>query len=664
MLRSISGYFLIIAVSVIAGVGITIVNGQRYLAEQRLQVTQISASIASEITQSLNEKVLITKGIAAVFEAEPDLPADRFAQIAKKMVQEAEDIINVAAAPDLVFKYVFPLEQNQAVMGLDLRDRSDFMGGVDQAMLLGETLVDGPFELVQGGQGFITRSPVMYPSGTGASQGVWGVVSLVIDKNRFFSAVEDLHMSHGLDIVIETERGESLYGQSEVIEGDPVLTRVTAPGVSWTVSSVPRGGWPKTPPNFNLLWGLVALAAIVAILVKRSFDWLFARSVRAETQLMEAIEALDDGFALYDCDDRLILCNNRYKEMYPASADAMIPGRRFEDIVRYGLARGQFNAALGDEEAWLSKRLELHRTAGRPMEQGLNDGRWLRVVERRTPSGNTVGFRVDITELKAALAKAEKASAAKTEFLNTISHELRTPLTVVLGYNAFLRKPETLPTYMALAKTVDAESNVALSQALDAYQADIDRFAMQIDVSGQQLMGLIGGILDLAAIEEGTLRLKREVVNLRKLCDEVAAEMRPFADKKGLELTVSGDAGKVFADPLRLKQIASNLIVNAIKFTDRGEISVHLGKDGSKAWVEVRDSGRGIAAADLDRIFDRFAQLDASNTRDNGGVGLGLPISSELAVLHGGRVTVQSIEGKGSVFRLELSHAQAETEAA
>jgi len=319
---------------------------------------------------------------------------------------------------------------------------------------------------------------------------------------------------------------------------------------------------------------------------------------------------------------------------------------------------------LGDEEAWLSKRLELHRTAGRPMEQGLNDGRWLRVVERRTPSGNTVGFRVDITELKAALAKAEKASAAKTEFLNTISHELRTPLTVVLGYNAFLRKPETLPTYMALAKTVDAESNVALSQALDAYQADIDRFAMQIDVSGQQLMGLIGGILDLAAIEEGTLRLKREVVNLRKLCDEVAAEMRPFADKKGLELTVSGDAGKVFADPLRLKQIASNLIVNAIKFTDRGEISVHLGKDGSKAWVEVRDSGRGIAAADLDRIFDRFAQLDASNTRDNGGVGLGLPISSELAVLHGGRVTVQSIEGKGSVFRLELSHAQAETEAA
>ena len=133
----------------------------------------------------------------------------------------------------------------------------------------------------------------------------------------------------------------------------------------------------------------------------------------AQARLMAAVGALTDGFVLYDADDRLVLCNDRYREIYPKSAPAMVPGARFEDILRYGLAQGEYAAAIGREEAWLAERLEAHFASEHQMEQRLQDGRWLRIFERSTPDGGRVGLRVDITALKLAeeRALADRAAA-------------------------------------------------------------------------------------------------------------------------------------------------------------------------------------------------------------------------------------------------------------
>lgn len=133
----------------------------------------------------------------------------------------------------------------------------------------------------------------------------------------------------------------------------------------------------------------------------------------AQTRLMAAVGALTDGFALYDADDRLVLCNDRYREIYPKSAAAMVRGARFEDILRYGLAQGEYAAAIGREEDWLRERLEAHHAPEHQMEQQLQDGRWLRIFERSTPDGGRVGLRVDITALKQAeeRALADRAAA-------------------------------------------------------------------------------------------------------------------------------------------------------------------------------------------------------------------------------------------------------------
>lgn len=134
-----------------------------------------------------------------------------------------------------------------------------------------------------------------------------------------------------------------------------------------------------------------------------------AEAKAAEQRLSVAIETLPDGFVLFDADERLVLCNERYRELYSASAPVLVEGARFEDILRYGLERGQYAEAVGREEAWLAERLASHKAPSSAIVQQLDDGRWVRIVERRTPDGGRVGLRIDITEQLESRERAERA---------------------------------------------------------------------------------------------------------------------------------------------------------------------------------------------------------------------------------------------------------------
>jgi PAS domain S-box-containing protein len=138
-------------------------------------------------------------------------------------------------------------------------------------------------------------------------------------------------------------------------------------------------------------------------------------AARARATLEAAVEALEDGFVLYDADDRLVICNERYREIYPRSAAAIVPGASFEEILRHGLAHGEYADAVGREEEWLAERLERHRAPDSEVEQRLSDGRWLRIFEKTTPDGGRVGLRVDITALKQAEQSARADLAAAME---------------------------------------------------------------------------------------------------------------------------------------------------------------------------------------------------------------------------------------------------------
>jgi PAS domain S-box-containing protein len=235
-----------------------------------------------------------------------------------------------------------------------------------------------------------------------------------------------------------------------------------------------------------------------------------------------------------------------------------------------------------------------------------------------------------------ARTAAEQASRAKTDFLATMSHELRTPLNAIIGYESLLADGVTGPI-------------------TDAQRRQLDR----IGSSAHHLLMLIDEVLTLSRVEAGKEVVHLESVDVSRVLDEAATIVEPLATQKGLGFVVAQPPTSVpiRSDPGKLRQAIVNLLSNAVKFTGRGSVTLRASELGDDVLFEVRDSGIGIAAEHLERIFEPFWQVEASTTRTAPGTGLGLAVTRRLARLLGGDVFVQSAVGEGSTFTLRLPRA-------
>ena len=360
------------------------------------------------------------------------------------------------------------------------------------------------------------------------------------------------------------------------------------------------------------------------------------RLQRAEALLRGAIEAVDEAFVLFDPDDRLVFCNDKYREIYASSADLLVPGNSFEHVVRTGAERGQYVEALGRVDDWVAERMAAHRRSNMSLVQRLDNGRWVRVVERRMPDGHIVGFRIDISDLMRANEAAEAASRAKTRFVANMSHEIRTPMNAVLGMLKLLGRTE-----------------------LDARQRD---YAGKAERAALALLSLLNDILDFSKVEAGKLELEPRPFSIGHVLHDLSVVLDATLDHKPVELRFDLDPSLpavVVGDELRLRQVLVNLAGNALKFTERGEVVVtvrQLAREGAALRLEiaVRDTGIGIAPAQQQHIFSAFAQAETSTTRRFGGTGLGLAICQRLVALMGGEIRVESEPGRGSRFSFEL----------
>jgi signal transduction histidine kinase/CheY-like chemotaxis protein len=263
-------------------------------------------------------------------------------------------------------------------------------------------------------------------------------------------------------------------------------------------------------------------------------------------------------------------------------------------------------------------------------------------------AGKRVGLMAlyhDITDLLAARRQAEAASTAKSHFLASMSHELRTPLNAIIGYSEMLQEEVAELGQTALAPDLE-----------------------KIHTAGRHLLALINDILDLSKIEAGKTELFLEAFDVRQMLHEVTTTVRPLVEKNANTLAVEApaDLGAMRADLTKIRQVLLNLLSNACKFTERGTVTLAASRepqDGDGAeWMvfRVSDSGIGMTPPQMAKLFEAFAQAEASTTRRYGGTGLGLAISRRFCQMMGGDITVASEPGRGSTFTVRVPATVAE----
>ncbi|NQV56129.1 MAG: PAS domain S-box protein, partial [Rhodospirillales bacterium] len=356
---------------------------------------------------------------------------------------------------------------------------------------------------------------------------------------------------------------------------------------------------------------------------------------QSRLRLLDSINKLPIGFILWDAEDKFVMCNDNFQNLYGPSGRFLETGVHISDYF-YAIANSGLIGNLdGSTENWVKYALLRHNqeTSSREMKQ--NDGRWTRIHKQRLADKSVIAFHFDITELKRSQLEAELANSVKSDFLANMSHELRTPLNAVIGYS-------------------DALMNEIFGPLANDKQLD---YVESIHGSGHHLLSLIEDVLDVSAIEAGKLELHSEEFGLDDILDAVTNMISIRAKDGNVSIVNSCERSlpKMYADQRRVKQILVNLLSNAVKFTPPGgnvTLSGKVSENGELA-IAIADTGIGMSRSDIDLAMETFGRVKSKNRElEAEGTGLGLPMVKGLIEMHGGRLEIDSELGVGTTARI------------
>lgn len=376
--------------------------------------------------------------------------------------------------------------------------------------------------------------------------------------------------------------------------------------------------------------------------VKERTKELYDARMEADTlrqRLIDALEAIPNGFSVVDAKGKLELFNEQYRDMYPIVGNQIKLGMPFADLLRLFAESGVVSESQGDVEGWIEQRMRDHAHGNSSTVQHLSNGRHIRIVDRKMRDGGIVSVQTDITTSIEAKEMAESANRTKTDFLASMSHELRTPLNAIIGFSQLLMDDPSHP--------LQESQHEELGHIYEA---------------GGHLLSLIEDVLDFAKIDSGRMKIELTDVAVLDILYECRTMLQPLLKKycSSLELDTASLEGVVIrADKGRFHQVMLNLMSNAIKYNrPHGVVTVTgTALPGGPVRVGVSDMGKGIPESKRQDLFKPFSRLGFEATTIEG-TGIGLVLTKELVEKMDGVIGLESVPDEGTTFWVEFARAE------
>lgn len=531
---------------------------------------------------------------------------------------------NIGIAPDNEVSMVYPLEGNEAAIGLRYQDNPKQWPAVQKIIESKQGLLAGPLNLIQGGRGLIYRTPVFI------DQAYWGMLSTVIDADRIFNLL-DQKASDSTQIALRGKdasgmQGEVFYGDPALFDASPILLRISVPGGEWRMAFKETTNASELATILYILFGILAvvMALVSSFLIRMWINRNLLTSLKVQVNqrtrelkqsntLLESVLSSAQSFAI------IALSPEGVIRLFNSGAERML-GYHKDELIGKASFSICFYEYQSEKKLFEILKKDAFKTVEMPYKHKNGERIDVQLVLSPIKSvennhGGYLAIAEDITE-------RTRIDRMKNEFLSTVSHELRTPLTAISGALGLIRGGVA----GALPDTLNKMLDVAYKNS-------------------QRLNLLINDLLDMEKLLAGKMRFDHKAHVVSDLLAQAVESNQSYADQYQvhLEFTACEQDLNILVDASRFAQIMSNLLSNAAKYSPRGgTVKINAIREAGRVRISVKDEGEGIPEEFHSRIFQKFSQADSSDSRQKGGTGLGLAITRELVERMHGEIGFES----------------------